>query len=101
MAVTVADLVSQVNAGQEHEAQLADNLAQATVLVDQWVGDAVVPESILDLCYTRVAIALFEQDNYSAPSSGDYEAIGQVIAPPNRDPLSGIYNITRRYVLPW
>ncbi|WP_146777794.1 hypothetical protein [Rhodococcus wratislaviensis] len=91
-------LVEAWNTGFEHETEVKAALDAAVILVDDYIGDVVVPDAILDLCYTRVASSLFEQS--AVATNTGYEQEGAP-TPVNRNPMNSVYHILRGYVLPW
>lgn len=108
MAVTVETLRAYVGADIDDadvSLLLQSALSAAAALVDKYVGVAVVPVEILDRCYLIVATDLFERRN--APNGianqqyATVDGIGQAPMRVARDPMAGVYEILRRWVLPW
>lgn len=80
-------------------------LNDAVVLVDEYVGEATVPDTILDRCYLIVTADLWERRN--APNgiaNQQFVTADGIPSSPVRialDPLNGVYKILRRWVLPF
>lgn len=106
MAVTEADVRTHIGAvAGVDDAVITRCLAEAKVLVDDWVGDNVVPQVIRERAYIEVAADLFNRRN--APN-GIYNmqyttADGASGAPIRiaRDPMAAGYPLLRKYVKPW
>lgn len=99
MAVTVQTLAGYVNADATAEATyLASVLAEATALVDAYVGEATVPPSILDRATLEVGSELFHRRQ--APNGVAQFASEQGAQPLRiaRDPMVGAYPILNRFV---
>lgn len=108
MAVALNDLKQYVGDDLEddtNDALLTGCLEDAAVLLDKYVGEAAVPDSILDRCTLIVAYDLFERRN--APNGivntqfATVDGIGQSPARIARDPLAGVYHLLGRWILPW
>lgn len=105
---TVADIKAYLNipaTSDKDDAFIGDCLVLATALVDDFVGEVVVPAEVLDHCYTIVAADVFNRRK--APNGivnqQVIDASGVSAAPMRiaRDPLNGVYGILRRWVLTW
>lgn len=80
-------------------------LDDAVILVDQFVGLATVPDSIMDRCYFIVTADLWERRNApNGVANQQFITADGIPSTPVRialDPLNGVYKILRRYILPW
>ena len=66
MAVTVEDLRNYVGAPMADDAFLTECLATSNELISSYIGDATVPEPVLDNCTLQVGSEMFYRR--SAPS---------------------------------
>lgn len=105
MTIALETLQEYVGSEGEYSSLLTDCLAEAEALVNKYVGEAPVPEAILDRATLEVAADLFNRRN--APNgivsqqyaTVDGMAMGAVrIA---RDPMAAAYKLLQRWVLPW
>lgn len=106
MAVTVTEVAEFIGAvPSELSGLLTRCLAESKDMVDNWVGQNPVPESIRDRAYVEVAADLWNRRN--APngiSNMQYmTADGSSGAPIRiaRDPMAAAYPILRPFVSPW
>lgn len=102
MALSVEQLVQAIGADiNEHLEEVQRTLTQATLMVQNYVLDSVVPEEIVDLAVLRVAQALWNVNNVPAQSGNSFYETTEAPAPVNRDPMTTAYVILRKWVLPW
>lgn len=89
----------------ENDALIEACMDDAVVLVDEYVGEAAVPDNILDRCYLIVTADLWERRN--APNgiaNQQFVTNDGIPSSPVRialDPLNGVYKTLRRWVLPF
>lgn len=100
MALSVDDLARYVNTDATSDATyLASVLAEAEALVAVYVGEAIVPEPILNRASLEVGSELFHRRN--APN-GVAQFASEAGAQPlriARDPMVGAYPILNRFVV--
>jgi hypothetical protein len=73
-------------------------LAEATALVEAFVGSAVVPSEIVDRAILETASELFHRRN--APSGlQQFAEMDGIPARLNRDPMTQSYSLLRKYVV--
>lgn len=102
MALTVEQLVQAIGADiNDHFEEVQRTLTQATLMVQNYVLDNVVPEEIVDLAVLRVAQALWNVNHVPAQSGNSFYETTEAPAPVNRDPMTTAYVILRKWVLPW
>lgn len=102
MTVTAEQLGKTIGVDiNEDMEEVTSTLQQATLMVDNYVADADVPEAVIDLAITRVAQVLWSTNNMPHRSSDSFYETDQAPAPVNRDPMGTAYVILRKWVLPW
>lgn len=98
MAVTATDLQGFVGAGSEDGAFLSSCLSTAKTLVDDFVGDNVVPEPVKDRCYLTVGSELFHARN--APNGiAQYNEFNGAPVRIARDPMIAVYALLGNYMV--
>lgn len=85
----------------EDMAEVQSTLEQATLMVENYVGGAVVPEPIIDLAITRVAQVVWSTNSIPSRASDTFYETDLAPSPVNRDPMGTAYVILRKWVLPW
>ena len=100
------DLKAYINfMGDEKDTLLQKCLDDALSLLTVYVGSAAVPVNILDRCTLMVAADLWERRN--APNGivnqqyQEFNGVGQMPARIARNPMAGVYDLLRPWVLPW
>lgn len=94
---SAADLQAYVNANSSDEAFVTTCLAEATALVQAYVGTAVVPPVVLDRAVLEVGSELFHRRQ--APSGvAQFAALDGAPIRVARDPMVGAYPLLARYV---
>ena len=101
----IKQYLSIPDADVKQDAFIAECLAVAVALVDNFVGDALVPAEPLELAYTIVAADLFNRRkapngivNQQFIGADGVTTGGMRIA---RDPLAGVYGLLGRWVMTW
>jgi len=96
VAVTVEDLRNYVGAPMADDAFLTECLATSNELISSYIGDATVPEPVLDNCTLQVGSEMFYRR--SAPSGitqfASLDGTTQRVA---KDPLTSVYTMLLRY----
>lgn len=88
-----------VNAPETDNDYIATCLNEALGLVGKFVGNALVPEAILDRAVLETAAALYHRKNTQNGLVG-YTGEGQPIYSA-KDPMNTVYPLLRKYVLPF
>lgn len=102
MTVTVERLADTIGVDINQDMdRVRDTLMNATLMVENYVGEAVVPEPILDLAITRVAQVLWSQESIPSRANDTFYETSEAPSPVNRDPMGTAYVILRKWVLPW
>ena len=106
MTVNVLTLRDFIGGTPTDVSLLDDCLLQATALIAKYVGDNVVPVSVLDRAHIEVAADLYHRRN--APNGvvnaqfalADGGLGGQAVRV-TRDPMKSAYPLLRPWVSPW
>lgn len=102
MAVTVERFLDYFGGDPNTDtAKAQDTLAVAVIMVENYVGDSIVPEPVVDLAVLRVASALWSAEHVQARSNDSFYETNEAPAPTNRDPMTAAYVLLRKWVLPW
>lgn len=92
-----ADLKDYVNGSDEHLTYIESCVDQAIALVDGYVGNATVPELVLERAYLEVGSELFHRRN--APNGvAQFNTFDGSAIRVARDPMVGAYPLLRRFV---
>lgn len=106
MAVTTTDLQAYIGGSPADAVLLGDCLLQARELVDKYVGESPVPETILDRSYINVGAELFHARNAKNGIANAQFALadggmgGQAVRI-GRDPMRAATPLLRPWVSPW
>lgn len=102
MTVTVEQLTTAIGANVNEDLdEVRSTLTHATLMVENYVDGAVVPEPILDLAIIRVAQVLWSTNNIPSRATDSFYETSEAPSPVNRDPMGTAYVILRKWVLPW
>lgn len=82
-------------------ADAQSTLEVAVIMVDNYVGDSIVPTEVVDLAVLRVGNALWAAEHVQARSNDSFYETNEAPAPTNRDPMTAAYVLLRKWVLPW
>ena len=101
MAVTVERLTREISVGPEDYDLIEELLGQAIILVEDYIGDTVIPEPIVDLALIKVVNELWAQ--YSTPFRHVQDTYQTDLSPviTSRDPMVPAYMVLRKWVSPW
>lgn len=102
MTVSVQQVSDYVGAEPTEVNDVARCLNAAVVLISAYIGSTVIPTDILDQCTLDVAFNLYmRQTSVSgSPSQMTFDAPGMGNLVP-RDPLTIVYPLLNRYVMPF
>ena len=101
MAVTVERLKREINVAPEDYDLIEELLEQANLLIEDYIGDNVIPEPIVDLATIKVVNELWAQYATSFRQVQDYFSTEQSPVITSRDPMVPALMILRKWVLPW
>ena len=100
MAMGWADLASYVGADVADNAYVTQCWNAAVVLVEEYVGSAIVPDEVLERAFLEVGSELFHRRN--APNGvtqfASFDGTAIRVA---RDPMIGAYSILAKWVVPF
>lgn len=98
----VGDNDQPIGDDPDNDTWLQECLTEAMLLVDKYVGSAVVPEAILDKCYLMVGAELDRRREVMENPQQFMTTEGINYAPnPYRDPMAPAYSMLRKWVRPF
>jgi hypothetical protein len=101
MTVSVEQVADWMRVPDDRVHEIEEFLTAAQEMVDQFVGDTVIPESILDLAVMRVTSNLWNDDGLPVSTNSFYGVDTGNAIPAMRDPMTGAYILLRKWVSPW
>lgn len=94
------DLLAYVGADASETTFVTSCWSQAQVLIEEYVGSAIVPDEVLDRATLEVGSELFHRRN--APNGvTQFAAFDGAAIRVARDPMIGAYSLLAKWVVPF